>query len=390
MSPTKAAHPFARLREAREARCMSLEDLAQIVGTSRQLLYHYERGNHVPRRDTVARLCTALRVPIEFFSTPEPEPEPSPTFWRKLTSKARAKHLLATAHQRLWARDLVSAVECSVVFPEPDIPDFHPPSDPREISDEQIEDAATALRRHWGFGDGAIRDVIKLIENKGCVVIQNLLEDDTDAIDAFSWWSRKGRPFIVIGCRPVSGAHSRLDSAHELGHLILHRNVDKRFLELNPETHRLIEKQAFRFAGAFLMPATTFRRSAPSVTLDTLLMVKPQWFLSVAAMLQRSEDVGTIDHETFVRFRKMLIRRGWTVQEPGDDQIPFEKPKLLANALATLQGSDEQIAVIKSRVGLYPRELERYAGLEESDLTIEPVGEFEPYRRDDIPSLGSI
>ncbi len=364
---------------------MSLDDLAEKVGTTRQAIYYYETGKRQPRPEMSARLCGALCVAPEFFMLPKPEPEPSPTFFRQFKSKVRAKHRAAVEVLRLWVRDSVAAVEDRVVFPDQQIPNFFPPSDPRELSDEQIERSANALRDYWGFGGGAIREIIKLVESKGCIVVANLFDHPTEAIDGFSWWSHKGRPFLVIGCRDVKGPHRIMDVAHELGHLILHRNLDRRFLELNPDTHRLIETQAFRFAGAFLMPAETFRRSVPTVTLDTLLMIKPQWFLSVQAMLQRARDLELIDAETFVRLRKLLIHRGWLKNEPGDDAIPLEEPRLFANALVTLKQSEPQSMVtLRQSVGFYPTDFERYAGLNDDDLAAEGVPAFQPYTRDDV------
>lgn len=381
MSPTK--HLWSRLREAREGRLMSLDDLAEKVGTTRQAIYYYEMGKRQPRPEMAALICNALSVAPEFFMLPEPEPEPSPAFFRQFKSKVRAKHRAAVEVLRVWVRDSVAAVEDRVVLPEQQIPNFFPPSDPRELSNEQIEQSAKALRDYWGFGGGAIREIVKLVESKGCIVIANLFDDPSEVMDGFSWWSHKGRPFIVIGCRDVKGPHRIMDVAHELGHLILHRNVDKRFLELNTDTHRLIETQAFRFAGAFLMPADTFRRSVPTVTLDTLLMAKSQWFLSVQAMLQRARDLEMIDSESFVRQRKLLIYRGWLKNEPGDDAVPLEEPRLLGNALVTLKKSEpDSMVTLRQCVGFYAPEFERYAGLNDRDLATESVRAFQPYARD--------
>jgi Zn-dependent peptidase ImmA (M78 family)/transcriptional regulator with XRE-family HTH domain len=377
-------YSLARLREAREARCLSLAELAEEVGTSRQILSQYELLRHIPRPDTMSRLCIALHVPAEFFLRDSPSPEPAPNFFRHFQSKVKPKHLMATERQKLWIRDAVTNLEELVTMPPVEVPNFSPPSDPREIRDEQIEEAATALRRTWGFGDGAMRDIVRLVENKGCIVVLNLIDAQTDAIDSLSWWSLRGRPFIVIGYRDLGGARRRLDVAHELGHLILHRNVDKRFIDQNAETHRLIERQAFRFAGAFLMPAPTFRRSLPTVTLDTLLMVKPQWYLSIQAMLQRAKDLEMVDHDAFVKLRKNLARR-WPNVEPGDEQLKPEQPQLLANALRAIKHSDPQkLETFLGKLGLYARDLERYSGLESGALEqVEEVPTFVPEPRDD-------
>ena len=274
-----------------------------------------------------------------------------------------------------WLQRVVELLESYVVLPAVNVPDFSPPSDPRDISDDEIEKAAVALRRHWSLGDGVIVDLIKLLEGNGCIVVAKLIECST--MDGFSQWTRSGRPYIAIDCRSVGAAHRRMDVAHELGHLILHRAVDRRFVESNPHTHKLIEAQAFRFAGAFLLPEPTFRRTVPNVTLDSLLLLKRQWRLSVAAMLHRAQDLAMLNAESAKKLWINRNRRGWRVDEPFDEQIEIEEPRLLQNAFFVLRDSSgDQISAISDELGLYAKDLARYAGLDESDLHSASVPDF--------------
>jgi Zn-dependent peptidase ImmA (M78 family)/DNA-binding XRE family transcriptional regulator len=361
--------------EAREARELSLEDLANILGTSRQMVHKYEAGKVAPSAEAIARISYALKVSPRFFSVPSAESQLMPLFFRQFRSKTRSKHRSAALRQLAWAQRVVEVMEEYVVLPDVNIPNFSPPSDPREIALAQIEESATALRRHWGLGDGVITDVVKLLETNGCIIITNLI--DCEVMDGFSQWANNGRPFIVIDCRRVSSTHRRTDLAHELGHLILHSSIDKRFLELNPQTHRLIEDQAFKFAGAFLLPETTFKRSIPYVSLDALLLVKAQWKLSVAAMLQRAETLGMLDHETARRLWINRNRRGWRITEPLDDRIPFEEPQLLAKVVRTLnEANSSWISSLCQETGLYPMDVARYAGISKSELEAGEIQDF--------------
>jgi Zn-dependent peptidase ImmA (M78 family)/transcriptional regulator with XRE-family HTH domain len=358
---------LGRLREAREARGLSLDELAARVGTSRQLISRYELEKVVPRPETFLRLCAALNVTPEFFTLPAPASELAPMFFRHFTSRTPRKQLASVKRQILWVRDLISVAEESVVLPPVDLPDFHPPSDPRLISDEKIEESATALRRYWGLGDGIILEAVKLIENKGCVVVCGVIDSLT--IDAFSQWTKIGRPFLVFDCRKGGAARSRFSVIHELGHLILHRHCDKRFVELNPDTHKRIEQQADRFASAFLMPEATFKKSLPYVSLDNMLLIKQQWNLSVAAMLHRAADLKMVSKEIERNLWINLVRRGWKKTEPLDDLIAPEEPRLLRNALvAVSEITKGNILALARRVGLQVQDLERYAGLEPGEL----------------------
>jgi Zn-dependent peptidase ImmA (M78 family)/transcriptional regulator with XRE-family HTH domain len=342
---------------------MSLDDLEKTSGVSRSMIYAYERGRHVPRAETIAKLSAALDVLPSFFFMPGPVAELAPIFMRHLRSKAGAKEMVAVQRQLSWARLVVDSIEEYVVLPDVDVPDFHPPSDPRDISTEDIEKAAHALRRHWSLGDGVIRDVITLLENHGCIVVPEIVQ--SEHIDAFSQWSVKRRPFVVTNSHHVTGVRWRADMAHELGHLILHRMIDRRFIESNPATHGLIEKQAFRFAGAFLMPKATFEASVPHVSLDALLIAKSQWHLSVAFMLHRCEDIGLIDPQTTGRLYRNLNRRGWKKAEPLDDVLPAEQPQLLANAIRAIAADDPtHLDAICVRTGLEGRDIARYCGVD--------------------------
>ena len=93
-----------------------------------------------------------------------------------------------------------------------------------------------------------------------------------------------------IACR------SRFDAAHELGHLILHQKV-KRSAIANPVGHQLLEKQANRFAGAFLLPEESFATDFYSSTLDALRIVKEKWLVSIAMILYRAQELEFIPIE---------------------------------------------------------------------------------------------
>jgi Zn-dependent peptidase ImmA (M78 family)/transcriptional regulator with XRE-family HTH domain len=368
---SRSAHPLVRLKEAREARGWSLDELASRLGAHRQLVHRYERGEIQATPVTIARFAEALRVPVSFFSSPTPVAEPAPVFYRQFRSKTPPKHLLAVDRQLAWLSTFLRSIEEHVILPPVNVPDFHPPSDPRILLNSKIEESASALRRYWGMGEGVIRDVMRLVENHGCIVVAELVQSAT--IDGFSVWTKIGRPVIVVGCRPVSASHRRFDIAHELGHLILHRHVDRRFLEQNPSTHGLIEEQAFRFARAFLMPKETFKRSIGTVSLDTLLMAKTHWYLSVATMMVRAKDLGMIDEETYKRFWANRNRRGWRTSEPLDDQIPFEQPRLLSSGMRALRDADaDNVLAICDEIAMHVDDVARYCGIDPNQLQASP------------------
>src|SRR5205823_3964589 len=130
-------------------------------------------------------------------------------------------------------------------------------------------EAATETRRFWGLGDGPIANVVRLLEHHGAVVVR--FDFGVRSLEAFSQWGLpEDRPFIVLGDARGSPARMRFCAAHELGHMVLHRHLDPQVVA-RPELHALLEQQAHRFTGAFLMPAESFRRSVYLTTLSALL-----------------------------------------------------------------------------------------------------------------------
>jgi putative transcriptional regulator len=61
------AHPRVNnnLRDAREKLGITQENLAELVGLSRQSIISIERGRFIPSIETALKLSSALNIPIE-------------------------------------------------------------------------------------------------------------------------------------------------------------------------------------------------------------------------------------------------------------------------------------------------------------------------------------
>src|SRR5207302_8454019 len=121
---------------------------------------------------------------------------------------------------------------------------------------EEIERLASECRRAWGLGDGTIGNAVALLESKGVIVIRLNLHGLEDVV-GFSCW-QVGRPFIFLEEHDCPAVRSRFNVLHEAAHLIFHRPIGMEELE-NPTILKRVERQANRFASAFLLPERTFR-----------------------------------------------------------------------------------------------------------------------------------
>src|SRR5688572_24591584 len=56
-----------RLRQSRELKQLSQEDLATLVGTTKQQIYRYESGANVPSADVLRQLAQTLEVSADYL-----------------------------------------------------------------------------------------------------------------------------------------------------------------------------------------------------------------------------------------------------------------------------------------------------------------------------------
>jgi Zn-dependent peptidase ImmA (M78 family)/transcriptional regulator with XRE-family HTH domain len=355
-----------RLREARLARGLYMKSLGDLIGVSGTAIGNYESGADKPQPERVKQLSEQLQFPAEFFSR-RPWPDSiEPVFWR--SRAAVTKHAREMTEQRMkWMCEIFAFLTAEVNVPAPNLPDLNLPGDFRLLTPENIEGAAGQLRRSWGLRDLPIPDMILALENVGIPV--TTLEIASDKQDGFCFrCASLGRAFVGINTYNVSACRGRLDAAHELGHIVLHGRVTPE-QERDPASRKMIEQQAFRFAGALLFPRHAFLSEVGALSLDYFSSLKKRWGMSIAAMISRAYDLGLIDNENRrVMFQNMTRRRwrGGPLREPFDDLsvMPLERPRMLRRALdVVLSEGIFGRAAIRAALPLPVNELEQLIGV---------------------------
>lgn len=322
-----------RLREAREVRGLTAIVLAEMTGVTRQAISQYETGRSSPSPDVLGSLARVLNMPEPFFTKPERQLDRGTVFFRSMSSATKSAR--ARAEGRFsWLRDIVDYLSEFVAFPKSNFPDLSLPDDPLLLSDDEIETAAEQVRRYWGMTDGPIGNMVHLLENHGAVLARDLLGADTlDGLSEFVAVER--RPYIVIGTDKGTPVRWRFDAAHELGHLVLHPRLDRGRL-MKSEDFKQVEQQAHRFAAAFLLPLDAFGDDFFAANLDALRSIKPKWKVSIAMMIMRAKQGGFISEETERRLWINYSRRRYRRNEPYDDSMAAEEPKLLRRSVELL------------------------------------------------------
>ena len=325
-----------RLRLARERRALTSKALAEAIGMTPERVRKYEKDNNPPPASTLKNIAQALNYPEAFFYGEDTEKVDCETVsFRSMKAMTASQRNAALAASEL-AMEFNNWLEANFEFPVTDLCNF------RESEIENPEAAARVLREKWGLGELSIKNMIHLLEAKGIKVFS--LEEKNKEVDAFSFW-KKDTAFIFLNTQK-SAERSRFDAAHELGHLVLHKHGIQMSEEndiqkdINEETgkknnKRAVEREADRFASAFLMPESSVRANAPHfVTIENLIQLKKIWNVSIASLVRRLSDLGLITEWHYRNLNIEMSKRRMLAKEP--EGIAREKSQILDKVFKSL------------------------------------------------------
>jgi len=326
-----------RFKSARLMKGFSLQDLADALDNqlSRQALHRYEKGEVIPDAEKINLLSKALNVsPDYFFRTTKVElgevefrklskmPQREASIIKELTKEKLSRYL-----------ELEEILGLSVDF-------NNPLKDVGEITTyEQVNNAAKQLRKEWDLGNGAIFNVVELLEDKNIKVV-NLPVDD--AFDGLQTFVNGNIPVVAYNSKKINKPDRiRFTLLHELAHLLL---------EFGNITERQKETLCHQFAGAMLLPEETIkaelgehRNKLSSLELGN---IKKQYGISMQAIVMRAKDCNIINDHYTKQFFFFIKQMNWKVDEPveykgAEESNRFEQ--LLFRALI-----EDQISMSKA------------------------------------------
>lgn len=289
-APAAVAGAFdaARLTQARCLGGLTKTSLAGEVGVTPAAVSQWEAGTNPPRPDHLRRLAETLDVPVGFFAVGRPHArlDASNAHFRSLRSTRAAQRAKAVAFvEQVW--ELANALEQHVRLPTIDLPGFDTAA---HDTDAPQDPAASArqLRAQWGLGDSPIPHLVRTMETRGVIVTTvPFAGDETARIDAFST-SHLPRPLVVLTPDRADDVYRhRFTAAHELGHLLLHRN--------SVPGDPMQEQEANRFAAELLTPAAIIAEELPArVDFQKLDEISITWGVSIKSLIYRCREMGRI------------------------------------------------------------------------------------------------
>ena len=318
-----------KLRIARMAKSLSMDDLAKIIGKSKQFIGKLEKEGRDPSPETLSLLCNALDIESIFlYSERDSHIETEKCHFRSL--KTRTKTL--TLNVKYGVEILTSVIkklEAEIELPEVDLPDV---SDKFDISTpEGLEKLSESVRAYWQIGVGPISNITETLEGIGIIIAT--ANSSSGKVDAFSV-AQYSRPLIILDNLNASTCRNRFTLAHELGHLLFHDEI----VTGDSKT----ESQANYFASSFLLPRVSFCSEFPCsgegrYDWDAMVQFKLRWKVSLKAIIYRATQLGLITPNKARTGYMYLNSRGFVHNELGDSSIVNEEPAILSQMVNILE-----------------------------------------------------
>jgi len=362
-----------RITEARKSARYTQSDLARLLGISRQSISSYELGNKSPDPHTLSIIANVLGQPIFYFTKKQRHDfgKHSVKFFRKVGSDTKKRNQACNVLAG-WLSQSAYYLSQEVNTPNVNVPQYEPKDKNNNVyTEEEIEHIAEEVRGAFGLGVGPISNVVRLLEKNGIFVSRYEIKGEN--IEAFSFWSGD-IPFIFLASEKDSAVRARFDAAHELGHLCMHSWIGEEEIE-DKERLKVIESEANRFAGAFLLPRKSFPCEVFSPRADAFIELKRRWKVAIQAMIYRCKDLEIFDDKQITNLYKQISYKKWKSTEPldrGREGIEFEQPALLPRVVdVVLKNGQKSPDEVVWGIGLDKDILERLLGLAEGTLESE-------------------
>lgn len=300
-----------RVQRLRSALGITQSDLAKMLDVPASTVARLEGGRLEADEATVRAIAKLFACTPDALTTP-----PMDVLYTRPWLRAYADAPKKTVDQ--YMSDTLVAVEVFETLKLRRMPDRLPTFDGDANNDNDIDEFAADVRHAADINETtAVPNVTRAAERLGCVVLP--MENELGKHLGMS--TRADETPVIRVSRSnakVPGDRQRFTVAHELGHILLHATCPP---PESSEQAKVIEKQAHRFAAAFLLPGDPFLEdlgglNGGRVTLSTLVALKERWGVAIKAMVVRLQQLGRIDTDQARSLYKQISARGWNTGEP--------------------------------------------------------------------------
>jgi Zn-dependent peptidase ImmA (M78 family)/transcriptional regulator with XRE-family HTH domain len=273
------------LLRLRKAAGLSQSVLAAKAGISRLTYVNIETGKSVPKSDTLLAISQALQVGI--FNLVRA----TPTF---KSLRFRSRITLSSRQLALKELEMVTLAEWLQGYSE--LESFLGSSRPYALADPSPADPIETVgyaRRKLGVPDGSpIINLQGLISEAGIKLY--FLNANIPGFSGASVGEQDGGPCIAVNRHEMSVERQIFTTAHELGHLLLHRDSYSMNVDEEPRLRDQQESEADIFASHFLIPRDLFiqrwKEEGGLYWIDRVLAMKRFFRVSYQVILFRLRE----------------------------------------------------------------------------------------------------
>ena len=315
------------LRLGRQARRMTQKALAQQSGVTQGYISLIEDDQRTPSPEDISRFSSALGFPEAFFRQPDAilGTGVGQLFHRR--RKSLSPKELAAIHALLNVKTFaVRRMMRAVDWPTENVPVWT-----LGVDVDSVEGAAEMLRAKWYVPAGPVRSVSLLCDQAGVLVIPTAF--GTNHVDAIGLWPADLPPMVFASIDTLQD-RLRFNLMHEMAHLVLHQR------SAISNVSEQVEDEANAFTSAFLMPRREIKPHLRDLSVSKLGQLKRHWRVSMAALLMRATQLGTIPPADQRRLWMEMSQHGWRTREPEQFDVLGEEPGHLYRDLVTLHRKD--------------------------------------------------
>lgn len=310
----------AKLKVARIYRGKTVDQLAKEVNINKKDIIAFEENKYKPTPENTMKLSNNLQFPREYFFKNENIKVTVEGSHFNPQSTIPRNEEISYREKLIMTHKIYTFMQGYIKFPELNLPD-------NLNRNDDIEEMATKTRRYWGLGDGAIVNMVSLLESNG-VLLSGINIDRKGASPYTQKQSlnKESLYVIALGNDKKSATIRNYDLAYELAYIISN--------ELNIPSKKF---NADEFACAFLLPKDAFLDDLSNPNeLDFYIEMKTKWLVPISIMIFRAYTLGVINYKKYNFLMNEMNKKGWLKKEPLDDNIKGVSPQALKTAVELL------------------------------------------------------
>lgn len=309
----------------RELNGLTRKELANQLNISEETVWHYEKNVIEPNIGILRNLTNIFSVKSNYFFKKDDIPNVAQInnlSYKKFNEnieeiKFELQYLNFLHYYLNYFKSFVNLPYRNLLSLEKRIAKIYNKKMLFKNKTEDFEKIAFEARRYLKLN--ANKKLMYTLEQNGIYIVE---KDLNKTLDAYSIWI-DDYPYIVLNKNCQSESKRIFSIAKQLGHLLLHKDID--FLFLTQKEYKNIEQEADIFASCFLLPKETIVNDFKTIIKQknnpkSYIPLKEKYYISISNIEHRCYKLNLLTKEEHSCFYKKLNDYGYLKLEPFDKE----------------------------------------------------------------------